>query len=115
MKVAVVGSRDFPDLAKVEAVMDEIIQNELHIEIVSGGARGVDQEAERIARGWSTKVIVIPAEWDKFGKGAGMIRNRQIVELADRVIAFWDGESPGTRNTIGTALKAKKNLEVIFP
>lgn len=56
-----------------------------------------------------------PADWEAHGKRAGFIRNQQIVNYADRVVAFWDGESKGTKSTIDMALKAKKRLDVVFP
>jgi hypothetical protein len=83
--------------------------------IISGGAKGVDTQAIVLAQHWGIDWKVYPADWEQYGKAAGMIRNRQVVEAADRVVAFWDGESKGTFGTIKLALAEKKNLEVIFP
>jgi hypothetical protein len=72
-------------------------------EIISGGADGADAMAKRYAhaRGWPYREF--PADWKKWGKAAGILRNRDIVRHADQVIAFWDGESRGTAHTIETA------------
>lgn len=53
------------------------------------------------------------AEWLKLGKGAGMVRNKLIVRDAEKVVAFWDGESPGTRSTVEMARKAGKPVEIV--
>ena len=82
---------------------------------VSGGARGVDKFAERLARARGMDVRVIQPDWDTHGKRAGYLRNREIVEACQWVVAFWDGESKGTKHTIDLALKAKLHLTVFFP
>lgn len=114
MRVAIVGSRDYASLEHVEPIMREM-HEAWNAEFISGGARGVDQEAERVADKLDLPITVIKADWDAYGKAAGMIRNRTIVEAAHKVIAFWDGRSKGTRNVIGVALKSQTDLEVVFP
>lgn len=136
MKLAIVGSRDYPDLNQVTAYIDFVCSEQEQYRIapsidaegypepgydpmpvlVSGGARGVDQWAVNYgAKAWNLKSMVFPAEWDKHGKRAGIVRNGQIVQVADFIVAFWDGESRGTKSTIDLALKARKHLEVFFP
>lgn len=77
-------------------------------EIISGTARGVDSIAESIAvtKGYPTKLF--PADWDKYGKPAGAIRNKQMAEYADVLIAIWDGQSKGTKNMIETMNRLNK-------
>ncbi len=70
------------------------------LEIISGGAKGADTVGERFARGNRIPLKVFPADWDEHGKAAGHIRNRQMGDYADRLIAFWDGESRGTKGMI---------------
>ena len=53
------------------------------------------------------------ANWDYFGKRAGYMRNYVLVDIADTVVVFWDGESKGTKNVIDYAVKVNKPLEVI--
>ena len=114
MKLAVVGSRSFTDKATVFFFLDayrETFGDKLVI--VSGGCpNGPDNHAEMY--GWKHDIplqIYLP-DWDKYGKGAGFIRNSEIVENCDEVIAFWDRKSNGTRDTIRKA--EKKNKEVII-
>jgi hypothetical protein len=73
------------------------------VTIVSGGARGVDSVAEQQAKKRGLPVEIYRAEWERFGKSAGFRRNRDIVTNADMVVAFWDGRSRGTENTINLA------------
>lgn len=113
-RVAIVGSREFPSMDKVRQYIWRLAARRDEVEIVSGGARGVDDEAHRMADLQRIKYTEFPADWETHGKSAGFIRNQQIVEYADRVVAFWDGESRGTRDTIERALKAHKHLEVLF-
>jgi YspA, cpYpsA-related SLOG family len=110
MKVAIVGSREYPNLSKVRAYIQTLPPN---IIIVSGGAKGVDKCAEKVAEFIGLQTEIYPADWHKFGKAAGMKRNQQIVEASDRVVAFWDGDSRGTKNTIDTAKKLGKGVTVI--
>jgi hypothetical protein len=88
--------------------------SEKSILIVSGGARGADSLAERYARECGFYFTAIPAMWDLYGKRAGIMRNSEIVESADLVVAFWDGESKGTADTIEKAQLVGKDLRVIF-
>lgn len=83
--------------------------------IISGGARGVDAWAieEAALLGFATGEI--HAEWDKYGKGAGFKRNKDIVLTADEVIAFWDGKSKGTLDTIQKARKFCTPVTVFDP
>ena len=53
----------------------------------------------------------MPADWQRYGRGAGPIRNKQIVESADLVIAFWDGKSNGTRSALAHAERAGVPVE----
>lgn len=122
MKIAIVGSREFPDAQQaVEGWFADRYGGEYPDQltdldtIVSGGAKGIDTIAVQVADNWGIKSEIYPADWKQYGKSAGIIRNKQIVEAADKVMAFWDGESKGTKNTIYVALQLKKNLEVIFP
>ena len=71
-----------------------------NIVIISGGARGADALGERYAKEEGFALERYPAEWEKFGKIAGPIRNSQMAKLGDFFICFWDGVSPGTKNMI---------------
>lgn len=108
-RIAIVGSRTGIDR---EAVSLFVSRLPVHWIVVSGGARGVDSWAVEAAEERGMETIVIPAEWEKYGKSAGFRRNRQIVEESDSVVAFWDGESNDTYDTMKKAIKAERELLV---
>jgi len=104
MKVIVAGSRQLNTFDMVEEAIDDfwLMGNEI-TEIVSGGARGVDRLGERYAQENKIPLKVFPAEWDKHGKAAGAIRNDQMANYADALIAVWDEVSRGTGHMINSA------------
>ena len=109
-KVIIAGSRDFTDYALLRSFTDETLAGVEDIEIVSGGARGADALGEQYARERGLSLKVFPAEWKKWGRAAGPIRNAQMADYADALIAFWDGKSAGTRDMIRKA--EEKGLQV---
>lgn len=108
-RIAIVGSREYGDMKAVRAFVRSIPKGST---VVSGGARGVDTVAaeEAVLRGLT--VSTHSALWGKHGKSAGFLRNKQIVEEADEVVAFWDGKSRGTKHTIDLARKAGKPVKI---
>jgi hypothetical protein len=111
-KIAIVGSRYFQALDLVaDYIRTWFKPGDI---LVSGGAFGVDAAAELIANNCSIESIIFRPNWYKYGKSAGAMRNRQIVETADRIVAFWDGTSKGTKITIDMAKKSGKPCEVIL-
>lgn len=113
MALAVVGSRTFKDFNLLLQTLDKFREaREIHT-IVSGGAAGADRLAERYAAKRQLKTLIFEPDWVKYGRAAGIIRNKDIVAAADYVVAFWDGESKGTRNSIEHAKKMKKELIVV--
>lgn len=113
MKIAIVGSRDYQDLGAIKEAVAKIAANIPDAEIVSGGARGVDTIAVDEARRLGLKTKVFPADWDNLGKAAGYIRNEQIILYSDKVLAFWDGVSKGTKHSIDLAKKHNKQCVVL--
>lgn len=109
-RIAVVGSREFPDEKLVREYVAGLEPNE--VTIISGGARGVDSWAEDEAESWGIPTDIYPADWEAHGKSAGFRRNRTMVNEADVVVAFWDGESNGTRHSIKLAMDAGKPLDI---
>lgn len=104
MWVVVCGSRS---IESVELVASAVAESGFDISaVVSGCARGVDAAAASWAAAAGVSVIELPANWGKFGKSAGMIRNREMLEIADAVIAIWDGKSRGTKHMIHIARHA---------
>ena len=106
--IAVVGSRDFPDLELV----GEVLRQCDHSKLISGGAKGVDRKAEEYARQYNVEIEVIEPDWDQHGKSSGPIRNQEIINKAEHIIAFWNGESSGTKDSIKKALKTDKPVDV---
>lgn len=74
-------------------------------EIVSGAAKGVDKIGEEFAKEFNIKCTRFPANWERYGKRAGYIRNDQMVRYANALLAIWDGKSKGTQSTIHLAKK----------
>lgn len=117
IRVIVAGGRDFDDYAKLKAVLDATFADRNQsIEIVSGHAKGADMLGERYAFEKNIPCKVFPAEWNKYPIRAGFIRNSQMTEYAMRetpmLIAFWNGTSHGTADTIEKAKKA--NIECVI-
>lgn len=115
--VAVVGSRTFDDYARLERVLDALIEScdapaGTDVRIVSGGARGADLLAAAYAAERSYALAEFKPDWHK-GGGAGIARNADIVKYCDRMVAFWDGASPGTRDSIQRARAAGKDVLVV--
>ena len=106
-RVIVAGGRDFHDEKYLIASLDEIRNEYVEIEIISGHANGADKLAEEYAKRLGISLKVFPANWKKYGRAAGPIRNREmlsyIIEGEPVVVAFWDGRSKGTKNMIEQA------------
>ena len=105
-KVIIAGGREFTDYSFLEQKVDLLLseKSQSHrIVIVEGGARGADRLGRNYAHSRGYEVVTFPANWDKYGKGAGFIRNREMANYADALIAFWDGQSPGTKHMINEA------------
>ena len=114
-RVVVAGSRDFSDYKLAKQYIDHCISNiqkENEIVIVSGGARGADSLGEQYAEENGFNIERYLPDWDKYGRSAGVRRNKTMVEVSDYVICFWDGLSRGTKSTIDYARQLKKPLKV---
>lgn len=102
-RVIIAGSREFTDYETLEAACDAIL-GPLEVEcILSGCAKGADELGERYAKERGYVVEPFPADWKTHGRPAGIIRNKQMAEKADMLIAFWDGYSPGTKHMVWVA------------
>lgn len=108
MKVAIIGSRKL----NVENLQDYLPENT--DEIVSGGARGIDTCARNYALKNDLKLTEFRPEYNKYGRGAPLRRNETIVNYADMVLAFWDGESRGTKFVINYCEKVGKECKIFI-
>lgn len=116
-KVIIAGSRSFADYEKLKSICDSILPNqysEPRISILSGTSSGSDSLGERYANERGYTLNRYPANWEQYGKAAGPIRNRQMVEDADAAIIFWDGQSKGTKNLIEQANKRGLKVRTII-
>jgi hypothetical protein len=111
MKIAVIGSRSFGNQILLEKEL-ESIKNQIDV-IISGGAMGADQLAEKWAINKNIPTLIIKPNWSEFGRSAGIVRNKQIIESCDMCIAFWDGISKGTFSSINLCEKMGKNIKII--
>lgn len=127
VRIIIAGGRDFVDYEYLDrSVLKVIHQLECNnlktglnssnmeeernqIKIVSGKARGADTLGERFGNKCGFEIKEFPANWDKYGKSAGFIRNEEMAKFASSddsygvLIAFWDGKSKGTMNMIDHA------------
>lgn len=114
MKLAIVGSRSYRNYDAFRGIMNAWFGDTKDIEVVSGGAAGVDTLAEKWAIENQYPIRVFPADWETHGKKAGFLRNQDIVNGCDAVVAFWDRCSKGTKHTINLACDAKKPTLIIY-
>lgn len=116
MKLIIAGSRNFDNYELAEKIIDFYIErnkvNTRELEIISGGAKGADRLGEEYAEKYGIKLTRYKANWVKYGKQAGIVRNSQMAKEGDALIAFWDGMSRGTKNMIETALRRKLDVYV---
>ncbi len=117
--VIVAGGRGFDDYTLLETKCNNLLTEKAKscsIEIVSGGAKGADELGEVYAtynkyRGFTVKRF--PADWEKYGRSAGYIRNREMGGYASAAIVFWDGVSRGSANMIETMKKLNKPVRIV--
>ncbi len=108
MKLAVIGSRSLTIKSLSKYIPRGVT------EIVSGGAKGVDEAAKEYASENKIKFVEFLPNYQKFGKGAPLLRNLEIIRYADEVLAFWDGQSRGTEFVIENAKRSGKKVVVVL-
>ena len=115
VNIIVAGSRSFNNYELLEQKLDAILQNldTQDIQIISGRANGADKLGERYAKEHSIKYLVFNVNWAEHGKRAGVKRNIEMSQVADALIAFWDGKSRGTRHMIDLAKQKGLLVRVI--
>lgn len=114
MKTIIAGCRGFNDYKLLKEKVDYYRKDHVITEVVSGTARGADYLGEEYANENGIPIKSFPADWDNYGKAAGPIRNRQMAEYADVLIAVWDGKSKGTNNMIIEMNKLMKPVFLIW-
>lgn len=118
MRLAIVGSRSIEDpdvlVEGLRRIRKQFPGVEID-EIVTGGAAGADWLGEDYARRVGIKLTVFHPDWNRYGKRAAFLRNRDIVQNADVVLALWDGESKGTKMTLDLAERHYKPTVIVYP
>lgn len=119
MKLIIAGTRTVINKEFVFKKIDEFIEKHgTPSIIIQGGCRGVDAFAKEYAENHKLITVEISANWEKFGKQAGPIRNSEMAKLASfedgsYLLAFWDHKSRGTKNMINTAVKYGLGVEIV--
>jgi hypothetical protein len=114
MKLIIAGRRNFTNYKQLVQKCDDLLKGKSNIEIVSGTCKGADKLGEQYAKQRGYKLTQFPADWNKYGKVAGPIRNQQMANYANTLIAFWDGKSRGTRNMIQLAKSSNLNIRICY-
>lgn len=114
-RIVVAGSRNYTNYTQAKDFIDRCIKNiktENELIFISGGCKGADLLGERYAQENGFEVEKYPADWKRYGRGAGPKRNEEMAKACDFVICFWDGQSKGTKNMIALAKKYSKPIKI---
>jgi predicted Rossmann fold nucleotide-binding protein DprA/Smf involved in DNA uptake len=112
LRVAIVGSRHFPEPDRVTEYVRSL---PTRASIITGSASGVDAAATKAARDKGIPVQVMPASFEEMADASkSAARNQRLVDACDVLVAFWDGTSKGTRTTIDRALDSGKEVHVFI-
>jgi len=113
VKVAIVGSRHFPEMERVKEYVRRLPAGAI---VVTGGASGVDAAAGQAARDQALGLLKLPPRFEEAtDPSASSRRNQELVDAADVLVAFWDGRSQGTRRTVERALESGREVHVYLP
>ena len=119
MKLGITGSRtntafDFTPVFTRQVESFNVFLGQSPISsIITGGARGIDQQAQTCAERLNIPCQVIRPDYSKYHRGAPLKRNLQIIEESDALLVIWNGE-PNSRGTIYTAIHALKAGKRVF-
>lgn len=115
-KLIIAGGRDFHDYNRLAVVFQNGLIGPLkqyRVSVVSGMARGADILGRDYAAAIGCPVYEFPADWDTHGKRAGFLRNQEMADFADGLLAFWDGKSRGTADMIGRMRRLGKPVKIV--
>lgn len=114
-KIAVIGSRNFCDYSFFAKKLEQIISNlDGDIEYISGGClNSADELIQRYCKENNCKLTEFLPDWEAHKKAAGIIRNKLIVNECTHLIAYWNGVSKGTKNSVDMARKQNKPIRII--
>ena len=111
MKLIIAGSHTFTDYQR----LCQVLAPERHCitQVITGGARGADRLGIRWALAHAVRIKGFPADWQRFGKSAGVRRNHQMAQAGDVLLAFWNGQSAGTAHMVQCVRQLGKPVVVI--
>ena len=113
-RVIIAGGRDFDNYELLKRKMDYLLSETVEpIQVVCGQAMGADRLGQLYAKERGFVIRYYPANWSYYGKRAGPLRNEEMAKNADALVAFWDGESRGTKNMIENARKYNLRIRII--
>lgn len=115
IKLLIAGSRDLQRKDTITAFLKLMIRSDMYPDLIliNGLARGVDRDAYEIAKSMGISVSEYPADWDKYGKGAGRKRNREMGDVSDVAMTIWDGTSAGTEHMIEYMHQLNKPVMIV--
>lgn len=117
VRIIIAGGRDFDNLElmteKCDYYLSDAVSKGFDIEIVSGTAKGADKLGEEYAKLRDYSIAYFPADWKQYGKRAGYLRNQQMANFSDALIAFWDGSSKGTNHMIDIAKNKNMPIRIV--
>lgn len=113
MRLIIAGSRAF-DRGDILLREVKYFVGEEKIRVLSGMAKGADMLGYNYAKIWNIPVDEHPADWNKYGKRVGYLRNIEMAKNADACIVFWDGKSKGSKMMIDIAKDYNLKLQIIL-
>ncbi len=113
MRLIIAGGRDFKGDGNAIEFLDSLHSGFTIKEVCSGRAQGADAFGEMWAMSRGIKRVIFPANWTGYGRSAGPIRNKEMAKYADALCAFWNWESPGTRDMINK-MRAKEGSKIFI-
>ena len=114
-KVIIAGCRDYNNYDEAKEYIDfciSRIKKEYTLIFLSGGCKGADAIGERYAKENGFDVEKYPAQWKVYGRSAGPKRNKNMAEVSDYIICFWDEKSRGTKSLIDCAIECGKPIKI---
>lgn len=113
MKIIVAGSRGFNNKSLAFDKLDFFTASKPEVVVVCGMARGADLIGKAWAEERGHTVMCMPADWERDGRRAGYLRNVSMADMADALVAFWDGTSRGTAHMIREMKERSKPVRVV--
>lgn len=114
--IIIAGGRDFSDYELLKQSMSEhfpeLVEN-TNTKVISGCARGADSLGIKWANEFNKYTYLYPAEWERFGKRAGFMRNVEMSLIGNYLLAFWDGKSKGTKHMIEQSEKCNLKIKIV--